>query len=472
MKSFFTLLSLVAINLGFTQISIHNSSFENWGNVLVLDSLDGWATSTMQSMYQGTDINNSYQVTNAQDGAYAYHLETVIYYDPNTSSDDTLFGYAIKEGADGAGFTGFPYTDTVDTFTGYFKCDVQVGDTAYAIVELMKNGSSYASGVYQFYGTQSTWTQFSMPILNGGTDEPDSVFIGFASSDPFTTGIALDGSWLEVDNISFGYNAGSMTTPSAIPNYSFEDIYQEFIEQPTLWTTLDPLIFTAGGPQYATKSTDAAVGAYSIQIETTPFNFATNIPSIVTNGEFDFGTGSFVGGTPYGAQPAQLTGQVKYTPSGTDTALVWIEMWNQASGMLVSAYDTVLNAATWTPFSIDLNLTEAPDSMRIVLYSGDEMGSVFLVDDLAFVGGDLSTKQNTAIANWQLFPNPATTEINIIHEEVATIELLDLSGRVIYTENVNNSIQTSIDVSNLPTGIYMVRLKDEGISSIKKLIVE
>ena len=48
-----------------------------------------------------------------------------------------------------------------------------------------------------------------MPIIDGETDFPDSIVVGFASSDPFTPGVPKVGSWLDIDSVGFEYFWGT-----------------------------------------------------------------------------------------------------------------------------------------------------------------------------------------------------------------------------------------------------------------------
>lgn len=472
MNKFLTLFLVISAYIaGYSQATVSNAGFENWSDKVIKDSVEEWMTSSLQFQYQGIDLNNSYQVSPGSAGNYGIHIETVLWYNQGAGQNDTVFGFIIKNDVPNGQFVGFPYSDTVDTFSGWYKSDVQPGDTAIAIVQLSKNGSVYSMNVYKFYGTQSTWTQFSFPLMNGATEEPDSVFVGFASSDPFTPGIAEPGSWLEIDDISFEFNSGSMTAPSAIPNQSFENLFQETIEVPDDWWSFDPIVYNMFGSVAVTKSTDAAAGTYSMKIENT-FDYASNsIPALVTNGYFELGSGTIMGGAPFIAQPAQFSGQYKYNPSLSDTAAVMLEMWNAGSGMLVQEFDTLLSASTWSPFSINLSFTEAPDSVRITFFAGENFGSVLLIDDIQFTGGDVNVEENSPIIEWTYYPNPASEIVTVKFDEASEIEIVDISGKTIYWNNNLNSNSVDISTTEWNNGVYFIRMNNNGKVETKKLIV-
>ncbi len=78
--------------------------------------------------------------------------------------------------------------------------------------------------------------------------------------------------------------------------------------------------------------------------------------------------------------------------------------------------------------------------------------------------------------NISAFPNPVVDNIIIRVPEIATsdsyrIEILNISGQIIKTI-YNNGKETTIDLKNLPSGVYIIKAKtDEGIA-IKKFIKE
>lgn len=75
-----------------------------------------------------------------------------------------------------------------------------------------------------------------------------------------------------------------------------------------------------------------------------------------------------------------------------------------------------------------------------------------------------------------IYPNPAVDRINISWtKEIATngkatIRIIDLSGRVITTKQVNNN-ESNLDVSGLSNGLYILSINDETSASSKKFSV-
>lgn len=78
-----------------------------------------------------------------------------------------------------------------------------------------------------------------------------------------------------------------------------------------------------------------------------------------------------------------------------------------------------------------------------------------------------------------MYPNPANTVVNIKLTgtfETSVVQFYDLTGKLILTNTVTNefynpTVSTQLDISMLTTGIYFVKLKDDGGEVTKKLIV-
>jgi len=88
-----------------------------------------------------------------------------------------------------------------------------------------------------------------------------------------------------------------------------------------------------------------------------------------------------------------------------------------------------------------------------------------LVKDPAFLGSNDIAFEN----GLSLYPNPTNNSINISSatEAINTINIVDITGKILYTNTNINTAETSVDVSAFSTGIYFVNIN--GIVS-KKII--
>jgi len=95
-------------------------------------------------------------------------------------------------------------------------------------------------------------------------------------------------------------------------------------------------------------------------------------------------------------------------------------------------------------------------------------------DDDVFVtklhpGGNTSVEEPSTKKSWYIFPNPTTTGSFILQtEQGGVFELIDISGKVIQTYNVQNT--TEQIQADLPCGVYFIRERKSGYT--QKLVIE
>jgi hypothetical protein len=112
---------------------------------------------------------------------------------------------------------------------------------------------------------------------------------------------------------------------------------------------------------------------------------------------------------------------------------------------------------------------------HILKYAGTFGGSMGLAcEDEESISIQVET--NPFVPDWEynvsIYPNPATTTLNLTSTGISDLELsvLDITGKVIKTERMLNQTFT-IDVSDLASGIYMLRLvSTDGASKIVKFV--
>jgi hypothetical protein len=68
-----------------------------------------------------------------------------------------------------------------------------------------------------------------------------------------------------------------------------------------------------------------------------------------------------------------------------------------------------------------------------------------------------------------IFPNPTTNNLTIENLQKATIEILNIQGQLIKTIETTED-KTSIDISNLPGGVYIIKLNTAEGSVVRKFI--
>lgn len=90
----------------------------------------------------------------------------------------------------------------------------------------------------------------------------------------------------------------------------------------------------------------------------------------------------------------------------------------------------------------------------------------FAMDNLEYQAADASLTKNEI--NFSVYPNPASEKLTI-DKEAGIIKLTDLNGKVILIKQHYN--KTSIDVSELPSGLYLIHLQNKNQITTQKIVV-
>lgn len=96
--------------------------------------------------------------------------------------------------------------------------------------------------------------------------------------------------------------------------------------------------------------------------------------------------------------------------------------------------------------------------------------TTFMMFDTFSVTSNLSTSENMLFEGYSLYPNPTSNIFSVAsnkNELIKSVSVTDLNGRVIKTFSSN---QTTFDISELNSGIYMIEIQGENGIEIKKLV--
>lgn len=444
-KLIFTFLSISAV-FALSAQEIINGGFENWTNEVIFQNPSEWESSNLEFFF--ADEVTVTQDNDATDGEQSAYLETV------EINDEMLFGFVMLGSfGDDEPESGFAYNGIVDGMTCSLKYHTQPDDSATVLIVAFFNDEIVEMQIAKPSGIQNEWTDFTLNF-----DDPvlvDEVMIAFASSNAMEE-FAVDGSWLMVDNVSLisnGVNVGS------VPNGSFETWEDHEMNSPDDWNTND--MFSI---DLVEEVSDAYLGNSAIKL-VNGFNEEDNEPiqAYVTNGIITDEEPE--GGQVIDDRPEMIYGHFKYTPSGVDTGLVYVQFWFNEN-MIGTAWVPLFEANEWTGFEQEINYTtdDTPDMVTISATPGENEGSVLFLDELSFTfvtGIEEKTKSDIHV-----YPNPFLDELYINlndGQELNAIEIYDLSGKMVHQSAKLNG-QNRIDLNGLEKGLYQMRVyTSEGV---------
>src|SRR5690606_2304388 len=96
-----------------------------------------------------------------------------------------------------------------------------------------------------------------------------------------------------------------------------------------------------------------------------------------------------------------------------------------------------------------------------------------MVKKLLTVGSD-----EWSARNFKVYPNPAKHQINLewssAEMPVSRIDMIDITGRVVLHLNATDDLDgtATLDVSDFPAGLYLVRLITQGDMFETRIVVE
>ena len=134
-------------------------------------------------------------------------------------------------------------------------------------------------------------------------------------------------------------------------------------------------------------------------------------------------------------------------------------------------YDAGTDSGTdYTSSNMDTNPKEPISSLQGVLpFSFEKMGTITITLEEVILG----IEQNDLNASISIYPNPADDYLTISNNntEIETIQLYSVLGNKVFEKTDINNLSESINISNLPSGIYLLKAIDsEKRSATKRLI--
>ena len=104
-------------------------------------------------------------------------------------------------------------------------------------------------------------------------------------------------------------------------------------------------------------------------------------------------------------------------------------------------------------------------------YTGIVGPSTMYVDNLELFANSSTGIDSDFVVDFEVFPNPATHEITVNTKLMGDLFIYDLSGRIIKNYNGLTG-EFKIPLTSMKKGIYFLQFVSEGVSVVKKVLVQ
>ncbi len=438
--------------------TIPNGDFESW-ETRDHYKLEGWYSPT----------RNVERTSDAKVGKYALKLVNTYSATSNGSTGYvTSIDYNNKQELNGFAISGEPLS-----LVFWSKHDLALGDTARAYVVFREKGTYRGKVDFRFSGTTNgQFVKYSVPIEWNGIHTSDTAWINLYSY--IKNKVSGDG-FVIFDDFHFE-NIGKRT--GDIVNHDFEDWDNIGVDYPSIWRSIDLLVyenytsFLADQSIYQIKGKDAFRGGTSLLIKNYD-NYGSPRSGYCYIGteNNDYYTPSF----PFTDTFKYLQGYYKYLPAGDDTARINFRAWQAGSSRSYNNFYFHEPVSEWTFFSMPIVYDPSryqPDSAALIIWSTSTdsihgFNSSIYLDNLELVMEPtplkLSVQENTLA--YSVFPNPTKDflYLDLLYKKKPenfncwATNTLGQSSKLTTEDNFNSK---RIDVSSLSPSVYFLTIQE------------
>lgn len=190
-------------------------------------------------------------------------------------------------------------------------------------------------------------------------------------------------------------------------------------------------------------------------------------------------------GLPMSESPSEVKFWYKFLPDGTDEATVNVitTKWNAALGVsevVATGSTTITEMSTqYKQMNVMMEKTVASpvcDTIRVIISAGGAQASVateFFIDDITLKFNTWGVDEFSS-SDVNVYPNPAKEVATITVKDYTQpyqISLYDSFGKLLFsTKDLNEAY--SFSTVNYSTGIYLVKITQNGLTTTTKLMVE
>ena len=113
--------------------------------------------------------------------------------------------------------------------------------------------------------------------------------------------------------------------------------------------------------------------------------------------------------------------------------------------------------------------------MRVYDWGHLSDGHSFVICVTEGSGNPIGMEELSRGADWSIYPNPGSGVFNLQYTgagTTGTIDVIDVTGRVVYTERTSLSTNHTMDLGGLSAGNYTVRLTVGDARTEQRLMVK
>jgi len=257
------------------------------------------------------------------------------------------------------------------------------------------------------------------------------------------------------NNYNFSYQNGTLTITKAMLTVTADDKTREYGDANPIFT------ISYSGWKNSDNASSLTTQPTATSTATQTSNTGT-YPITVSGGVSDNYNFSYQNGTlTITKAPLTITAEDKTRKQGEANPEFTLVFDGFKNGENESVLDELPTASSVA------NATSPVGFYNIVLSGGSDNNYEYTLVDGILEVTSATNIDDVLIKSISIFPNPAKTDLFIKSEvQIEKVEICDLTGKTIINSNL--SIVNSIDVSALPTGIYLVKIyTDKGVVTQK-----
>jgi hypothetical protein len=340
------------------------------------------------------------------------------------------------------------------------------------------------SSIYYTTNQGTSWTQGVLPPSNGSTAS-NYGYVALSSSGGRILYSPANG-----NNTSMYYstnNASSWTSASGI----------SFNTRPVSDLVTDNRFYAYnqanGYLYYSTNGTSFSQGAYtggtygSVHVRAVP-GFSGHVWVALNWNGLAYTTNGISSGTAFTKiNNVSACSAVGFGATAPGATYPTVYIWGTVNGV-EGLYRSVNSGTSWTRINDDAHEWGGPGNGQFVIGDMNTYGRVYMSTagrGIAYIeSGSVSSarsastlsalaEETTAAKNKiAIYPNPVTDVLSINFkddEKDSRIFLFNSSGQIVFFGRVNNS-RFNISMSEMPTGLYFLKIEKGGASSVTKIV--